>query len=92
MQGVSLCISHFDMKVNIPPFPPALKREPTESCLLHMTSTCFLVTVLYNSHTYNIYIITPSDHMSHDMSYFSDPNTSGAEMEKITKIIKNTNI
>ena len=29
--------------------------------------------------TYNIYIITPNDHMSHDLSYFSGPRTSGAE-------------
>lgn len=28
--------------------------------------------------TYKIYIITPNDHMSHDLSYFSGPKTSGA--------------
>jgi len=26
-----------------------------------------------------MYVMTPSDHMSHDVSYFSGPNTSGAE-------------
>ena len=28
-----------------------------------------------------MYIITPKDHMSHDLSYFSGPKTSGAETE-----------
>ena len=28
--------------------------------------------------TYRIYIMTPKDHMSHDLSYFSGPRTSGA--------------
>lgn len=26
-------------------------------------------------------MMTPNDHMSHDLSYFSGPNTSGAEKE-----------
>ena len=26
-----------------------------------------------------MYMITPKDHMSHDLSYFSGPSTSGAE-------------
>lgn len=29
--------------------------------------------------TYKMYVITPRDHMSHDLSYFSGPSTSGAE-------------
>lgn len=29
--------------------------------------------------TYRMYMMTPSDHMSHDLSYFSGPSTSGAE-------------
>lgn len=29
-------------------------------------------------HTYNIYMITPNDHMSQLLSYFSGPRTSGA--------------
>lgn len=29
--------------------------------------------------THSMYMITPSDHMSHDLSYFSGPNTSGAK-------------
>ena len=29
--------------------------------------------------TYKIYVMTPSDHMSHDVSYDSGPSTSGAE-------------
>ena len=28
--------------------------------------------------TYKMYVITPSDHMSHDVSYASGPSTSGA--------------
>ena len=28
--------------------------------------------------THKIYVITPRDHMSHDLSYFSGPRTSGA--------------
>lgn len=31
-----------------------------------------------------MYIITPKDHMSHDLSYFSGPNTSGAKKNKKT--------
>ena len=34
--------------------------------------------VLKYLHTYNMYIITPNDHISQDMSYFSGPKTSGA--------------
>lgn len=30
-------------------------------------------------YTHRIYMITPRDHMSHDLSYFSGPRTSGAE-------------
>lgn len=37
-----------------------------------------------------MYIITPRDHMSHDLSYFSGPNTSGAAMSKYTQREKNT--
>lgn len=29
--------------------------------------------------THRMYMITPRDHMSHDLSYFSGPSTSGAE-------------
>ena len=29
--------------------------------------------------TYKIYMITPKDQISQDLSYFSGPNTSGAE-------------
>ena len=32
--------------------------------------------------SYSIYIITPIDHISHDRSYVSGPNTSGAKLEK----------
>ena len=32
-----------------------------------------------NQSTYNIYIMTPNDHISHDLSYFSGPKTSGAK-------------
>ena len=40
--------------------------------------------------TYNIYIITPRDHISQDLSYFSGPKTSGAAKNNITRIyIKN---
>ena len=39
--------------------------------------------------TYNIYIITPRDHISQDLSYFSGPKTSGATKNNITRIIKN---
>lgn len=28
-----------------------------------------------------MYMMTPNDHMSHDLSYFSGPSTSGAERE-----------
>ena len=38
---------------------------------------------LENLYTYNIYIMTPNDHMSHDLSYFSGPSTSGAVKDKI---------
>ena len=31
--------------------------------------------------TYKMYVITPSDHMSHDVSYASGPSTSGARRE-----------
>lgn len=34
----------------------------------------------WNQHdTHRMYMITPRDHMSHDLSYFSGPSTSGAE-------------
>lgn len=33
--------------------------------------------------TYRMYIMTPNDHMSHDLSYFSGPRTSGAADRKI---------
>jgi len=29
--------------------------------------------------TNRMYVMTPRDHMSHDVSYFSGPNTSGAD-------------
>lgn len=29
--------------------------------------------------TYRMYMMTPRDHMSQDLSYFSGPSTSGAE-------------
>lgn len=32
--------------------------------------------------TYSIYIITPSDHISQLLSYFSGPKTSGAKNNK----------
>lgn len=35
-----------------------------------------------NVKTYSMYMITPSDHISHDLSYFSGPKTSGAETQK----------
>ena len=31
-----------------------------------------------NNITHKMYIITPRDQMSHDLSYFSGPKTSGA--------------
>ena len=31
-----------------------------------------------HSGTYRMYMMTPRDHMSHDLSYFSGPKTSGA--------------
>ena len=37
--------------------------------------------------TYNIYMMTPSDHMSHDLSYFSGPSTSGAVNEAISNSV-----
>ena len=37
--------------------------------------------------TYRMYMITPKDQISHDLSYFSGPNTSGAKKKKdIVKI------
>ena len=39
--------------------------------------------------TYNMYIITPIDHMSHDISYFSGPRTSGAAKAKILRVYSN---
>ena len=32
--------------------------------------------------TYRIYMMTPRDQISHDLSYLSGPSTSGAENEK----------
>lgn len=45
------------------------------------------VILMDNISTYNMYIMTPSDHISHDLSYFSGPKTSGAnkKMKVITK-------
>ena len=47
--------------------------------------------------TYRMYMMTPSDQISHDLSYFSGPNTSGAvkqiknklELNLFSKIFKN---
>ena len=36
-----------------------------------------------------MYIITPIDHMSHDISYFSGPRTSGAAKAKILRVYSN---
>ena len=33
-------------------------------------------------HPHMMYVMTPMDQMSHDRSYFSGPNTSGAEIEE----------
>ena len=33
-----------------------------------------------------MYMITPRDHMSHDLSYFSGPSTSGAEETEILNL------
>ena len=33
-----------------------------------------------------MYIMTPNDQMSQDLSYFSGPKTSGAEMKNIDRI------
>ena len=35
--------------------------------------------LLYKLATYKMYMMTPSDQISHDLSYFSGPRTSGAE-------------
>lgn len=40
------------------------------------------VEIYCKERTYRIYIMTPSDHMSHDLSYFSGPRTSGAADRK----------
>ena len=32
-----------------------------------------------HSYTHRMYMMTPRDHMSHDLSYFSGPSTSGAD-------------
>jgi len=37
-----------------------------------------MITFNLYTHTYNIYIITPNDHISQLLSYFSGPKTSGA--------------
>lgn len=37
-----------------------------------------------------MYMITPRDHMSHDLSYFSGPRTSGAETDRERARKKNT--
>ena len=38
-------------------------------------------------YTYKIYMMTPKDHMSQDLSYFSGPKTSGA-VNRIKDILK----
>lgn len=40
--------------------------------------------------THRMYMITPRDHMSHDLSYFSGPRTSGAETDRERVRKKNT--
>lgn len=39
------------------------------------------------SYAYRIYIITPNDHMSQLLSYFSGPNTSGAKNYKLFVVL-----
>ncbi len=34
---------------------------------------------IVSNKTYKMYMMTPSDQISHDLSYFSGPRTSGAE-------------
>lgn len=34
--------------------------------------------------THNMYVMTPRDHISQDLSYFSGPRTSGAKPCKVT--------
>lgn len=36
------------------------------------------------AHTHRMYMMTPKDHMSQDLSYFSGPSTSGAASQKST--------
>ena len=36
--------------------------------------------------TYKMYVITPSDHMSHDVSYVSGPSTSGAGVRERERV------
>lgn len=35
--------------------------------------------------THRMYMMTPRDHMSHDLSYFSGPKTSGATRAEDTR-------
>lgn len=39
-----------------------------------------LISDLYEALTHRMYMMTPMDHISHDLSYFSGPRTSGAEI------------
>ena len=47
-----------------------------------MVFSSLLTTRMSRKPTHSMYMMTPSDHMSHDLSYFSGPRTSGAARRK----------
>ena len=60
----------------LPPPPPKKQKKKErkkyrKQCAFHQTC-----------HTYRMYMMTPRDHISQDLSYFSGPSTSGAVNRK----------
>lgn len=53
-----------------------LNKQNTRAAIKHFIR---LKQLIDRHDTHRMYMITPKDHMSHDLSYFSGPSTSGAE-------------
>ena len=59
-------------------------RETAQSEYKTVNSENCQVVMVGSEETYRMYMMTPRDQISQDLSYFSGPNTSGAAREKKT--------